>query len=105
MPAHDRRTEAGVPLFLANIALAGFLKWQPWPPPAIGIAAVLAAAVAYLAASHARWTRHLLGRTAPRPQARAARLQSALWACSSPEPEATCSVAVAAAWPLLWQAA
>jgi len=94
-----------VPLFLANIALAGFLKWQPWPPPAIGIAAVLAAAVAYLAASHARWTRHLLGRSAPRPQARAAGLQNAaLWPLNM-KPEGTCCVVAAAACPPLWQAA
>lgn len=61
---------AGVPAFLANAACSGFIRWQAWQPPAVGIAAVLAAAVAYLAASHARWTRHLLRRLAPRPQAR-----------------------------------
>lgn len=59
---------AGVPAFLANAACSGFIRWQAWPPPALGIASVLAAAVAYLAASHARWTRHLLRRPAPRPQ-------------------------------------
>lgn len=66
--SHRAGPSAGVPAFLANAAFSGFIRWQALPAPAIGIAAVLAAAVAYLAASHARWTRHLLRRLPPRPQ-------------------------------------
>ena len=50
---------AGVPLFLANGAIAAFIKFYNNTPPAILVAILHGLAVLYLLVAHARWFKHL----------------------------------------------
>ena len=53
------RYAAGVPLFLANGAIAAFIKFYNNSPPAILVAILHGLAVMYLLVAHARWFKHL----------------------------------------------
>ena len=52
---------AGVPTFLVNAALSGWIKWVGFEPPAMTITALLGCAIVYLLATSATWIRHLIG--------------------------------------------
>lgn len=48
-----------MPLFLANGAIAAFIKFYNNSPPAILVAILHGLAVLYLLVAHARWFKHL----------------------------------------------
>ena len=52
---------AGVPLFLANAAVSSWIKFTGNELPGILVSVFQALAIAYLAFSHARWVKHLVG--------------------------------------------
>ena len=56
---YDDPFVSGVPLFLANGAIAAFIKFYNNTPPAILVAILHGLAVVYLLLAHARWFKHL----------------------------------------------
>ena len=50
---------AGVPVFLANMAFAAWIKFALFPGAAALMTAILALALLYLVFVHARWVHHV----------------------------------------------
>ena len=50
-----------MPTFLVNAALAGWIKWVGFEPPAYTISVLLGCAVVYLLATSTTWIGHLIG--------------------------------------------
>ena len=56
---------AGVPLFLANAAVSAWIKFLGNEGPAEVVTALIGAALIYLAFSHVKWVRHVIGDPSP----------------------------------------
>ena len=55
---------AGVPCFLVNAALAGWIKWSGYESPAVTISVLLGCGLVYLVSSSGTWIRHLVAPSA-----------------------------------------
>ena len=55
---------AGVPCFLANAALSGWIKWQGFQLPAVLITILLGLGIVYLGQSSSTYIRHLFSSAA-----------------------------------------